>query len=145
MTSQFGYEACRLPWRLYQDVAITRAYQWKNPTGEALLNSLNKSLAQRFPEVSRLDGSKIHDFGSKAREAGLWPFVILNDSPLYPIYAKHYNWNEVLKSDDYYARNWLWFAVWLQVFQQTRLQHLHNAEAKSPELLSLLTHALDVD
>lgn len=145
MTSQYGYEACRLPWRLYQDVAISRAYKWKNPTGEALLKGLNQSLDQGFPEVTSLDGVKVQDFGSKAREAGFWPLLILNDSPLYETYASHYNWQDSLKSDDYYARNWLWFAVWLQVFQQTQLEHLESTHNTPPQLLPLLTHSLDVD
>lgn len=145
MTSQFGYEACRVPWRLFQDVAISRAYGWKNPTGEALLKGLQHHLERGFPEVTRLDGGKVQAFGSKAREAGFWPLLILNKSPLYERYALHYNWQTALESDDYYARNWLWFAVWLQVFQQTQLQHLNVTSPHSPPaLLPLLTHALDV-
>ncbi len=142
MTSNYGYEACRLPWRLYLDVVLTRAFDYPNPTGEKLLKVLSESLTHRWPEVSTLKGETVQPFGSKAREAGFWPLLILEHTPLYQQYASYYNWKEALSSDDYYARNWLWFAVWLQVFQQTQLRH---GTPDSPRLLPLLTHSLDFD
>jgi len=148
MTSNYGYEACRLPWRLYLDVALTRAYGWENPTGEKLVDALEAGLAKEFPEVMNAQGGYVKPFESKAREAGFWPMLILENDDLYYQHASHYNWGDALNSQDYYARNWLWFAVWLQVFKQRSLApgYLPNAsygEFNNVPLLDRFTFALD--
>jgi endoglucanase len=140
MTSQFGYEACRMPWRLYLDVALTRFMHWPNPTGELLVERIRTALDKRFPGITDAHGKETGQFESKAREAGFWPYLILEEDRLYYQHAPYYNWHEAQTSEDYYARNWMWFAVWLQVFQQRQL-----AKQQPPadsQLLPLFTYSL---
>ncbi|XVJ51099.1 MAG: hypothetical protein HEQ32_03030 [Vampirovibrio sp.] len=139
MSSRYGYEACRLPWRLYLDVALTRAYHLANPTGEALLKTFRQRVFQQFPEVSDLEGHTLQPFGSPANAGALWPMVVLEDTALYQRHAHQYDWPSALNNHNYYGRNWLWFGVWLQVFQQSKLQR----STPLPPLLPALTYALD--
>jgi endoglucanase len=141
MTSNFGYEACRLPWRLYTDVTVTRFMGWPNPTGEALVEGLKVSLGKQFPGVTSVQGALVKPFESKAREAGFWPYLILESDHLYYQHASFYNWSEAKTSHDYYARNWLWFAVWLQVFQQRHLKQV--SPPADSQLLPVFTYSLD--
>lgn len=117
--STFSYEAFRAYWRMMLDELLfaghTHTSQQVIQTGLSTLNAWSKQHNNTLPGTLTPDGKEIEPLKSKAIYGALWPVFRHYSPSLQQQLAGSYSWPDASKTDDYYAQNWFWFGMALQL------------------------------
>jgi hypothetical protein len=132
--STFSYEAFRAYWRMMlDDLLFASNTQHTNHiinTGLASLNAWSQTHNNTLPGTLAPNGKELEPLKSKAIYGGLWPVFRHYSPSLQQRLASSYSWPSATTTDDYYAQNWFWFGMALQLIDDRAKPH--EGKTKDP-------------